>query len=263
MRSKSAITTLTIAILAGVSLGTAFAQGQLDAPIASGYLFRGLYLTEDPVFQPSLTYSAKNGIAFNTWGNMELQDDPNMYGADTAGEFSEVDLTVSYTLPVKQAGITVGVAQYLYPSATITTDSGTTGINAPATRELFVVLSLPVILAPKLSVYTDVDYNDGGIYANLGVGHDVKIKDLTLGASASIGWANDDYQAYYVGVDESAVNELTLGVKASYPINEAVSASASATYFKLLDSDIEDGAEAWWDNDGNNVMGSVGVSFTF
>lgn len=263
MRTKSLILTLAITVLFGTCLSGNLAAGtQLDVPIASGYLFRGLLLNENLVFQPSLTCAAENGFAINTWGNMDLKGE-NMFGVDEPGQFSEVDLTVSYTLPIKPVAITIGVAQYLYPSARIEGAEETVAIDIPTTRELFAVISLPVLLSPTLSVYADVNRAEGAVYANLAVSHGITVKDLSLTAKTSLGWGSSDYNAFYLGVSESTVNELTVGLNAAYPITKNVSATASVVYFTLLDSDIEDAAKAVWDNKDDNVFGSIGASFTF
>ncbi len=238
------------------------ADASIDAPVVSGYLFRGLLLNDEPVFQPMVTVAAANGFAFYTWANMPLTDQ-NMFGKDNddAFEFSEVDLIIEYShnLGLENACFSIGCAQYLYPDPTYEGAA-----DAPPTRELYLVASYATFLSPTLSLYYDVDDNDGGLYGNLKISHGLDLNEkISLGAYASVGWANSDYNTYYVGYDDSEMADLNVGVNAGYQITDTVSASASVTYSTLLESDLERAAEAVYYNDDDTVVGSIGISFAF
>lgn len=245
---------LVVLLMTGAGIGQVQAAGgSIDVTLASGYLFRGLLLNDEAVLQPMVTVSADNGFAFYTWANMDLTDQ-NMFGNDQPGQFSEVDLTIEYTPPLKiqKTSVTVGLAQYLYPN-----------VDAPSTRELYAILAFDVLLSPMLSLYFDVDDASGAFYGNLKIGHSINMNKFTLGASASIGWANSDYNGYYIGINNSAVNDLTVGTNAGYPITEAIAISASATYSTLLDPDADNAAQGIYYNDGDVLVGTIGISFAF
>jgi len=242
------------------------AGAKVEVPVVSGYLFRGLLLNDEAVVQPLVTASAANGFAVYTWGNFDLTDH-NMFGNDNSRGFSEVDLTVEYTppLPIPNATISFGCAQYLYPDPTYAIPaSPAEGVNAKPTRELYAVIATTFLLEPTLSVYFDIDSADGAFYGNFKIGQSLLKKDkITLSANASIGYANSTYNRYYLSLDRSAVNELNVGLKAIYTLNDAISFSASAAYCTLLDSKVDDAAEEVWRNDGDTVIGSVGATYSF
>ena len=245
---------LVVLLVTGAGIGQVQAAGaNIDVTLASGYLFRGLLLNDEAVLQPMVTVSADNGFAFYTWANMDLTDQ-NMFGNDQPGQFSEVDLIIEYTPPlgIKKTSVSFGLSQYLYPS-----------VNAPSTREFYAILAFDVLLSPMLSLYFDVDDASGGFYGNFKIGHSITRNKFTLGASASIGWANSDYNGYYLGLNNSAVSDLTVGINAGYPITETISISASATYSTLLDDDSDNAAQALYFNDGDVLVGMIGVSFAF
>lgn len=237
------------------------ADATIDTPFVTGYLWRGLLVNDEAVFQPMATLAASNGFAFYTWANLPLTDQ-NMFGEDKddAFEFSEVDLIIEYThnLGIEKASVSIGCAQWLYPDPTYEEE------NAAPTREIYVVASYATFLSPTLSLNYDVDDNDGGFYGNFQIGHEINLsKKISLGLNASIGWANSDFNQYYLGYDDSAFTDLTASVHSSYQLADNVSFSATVTCCTIPDSDVEDAAEATYYNDGDTVVGSVGISFSF
>ena len=77
----------------------------------SAYVWRGLTFNDGLVLQPSLDVST-GGFAVNVWGNLDI-DDYN--GAVDDGEFSEVDLTASYTWKLGPVDASLGAIEYLFP----------------------------------------------------------------------------------------------------------------------------------------------------
>lgn len=261
MRQIIGVVTILLMIIGTVTQSQA-SDVTIDAPVVSGYLFRGLLLNDEAVFQPMATLAASNGFAFYTWANLPLTDQ-NMFGKDNnnAFQFSEVDLIVEYThnLGIEKANVSIGCAQYLYPDPTYEN-----GDSASPTRELYVVASYDTFLSPTLSLYYDVEANHGGFYGNFKISHEINFTEqISLGADASIGWANSDSNKFYLGYDDSAFEDLNAGVHVGYQLTDTVAFSVAATYCTLLDSDVEDAAEALYYNDGDTLVGSFGVTFSF
>jgi len=268
MRAKVAVVLVALVVMGSCICSAGAADASINVPVTSGYLFRGLLLNDEAVFQPMLTVAGSKGFAVYVWGNMPLTDQ-NMFGADNQYEFSEVDVILEYTKSVGSdeslsANVSLVLSQYLYPDPTypVSTDPAT-ALNAQPTRELALVTQLDVLFSPTLSLYFDIDDADGAFYCNLKFSHSITRDALTVGASTSIGYANADYKEYYLGMDDGGLNELDAGLNLSYAIDKAVSVSASVTYCMLLDSDTDDAAEAAYNNDGDSIIGSVGLTVGF
>jgi len=242
------------------------AEANLDLPVNSAYVWRGQVLNNEQVFQPSLNVSAENGLSFNTWASFNLTDS---LGKDLEREFSEVDLTGSYDIPIKIVDLTVGAAEYLFPNQTLVTaneDGTTTSASVPSTREAFVTVGKEdLLLSPSASVY----YDFGQVNAFYGLvsvsqGYEVS-KELSLSATLSIGAGDSDYNKYYFGVDEAKLNDGNAKLGASYAFNKSVTLSAYAMYTYLLDSSIRDAAKenAAYFNKGDILSGGVSLGYSF
>jgi hypothetical protein len=226
----------------------------LDMPVLSSYVWRGQTLSDRPVIQPSLT-AAKSGFALNTWANYNLD---GAYQAD----FSEIDLTASYSKSVGPASLGVGVVQYTFPNQTLAVEEGE-DVGYPSTAEVYLSAGLPdVPLAPVATVYYDVDEIDG-FYGLLAVGHSFELTDkISLAASASLGAGDGDYNAGYFGVDDAALNDLTVGLALPIAVLENLTVKPAISYVYLPDSDIRDAAEAVY-GEKDAVVGSLVASYAF
>lgn len=226
-----------------------------DLPVLSAYVWRGQVLNDEAVFQPALNMT-KGGLGLNVWGNFNLTD-----AASDDPEFSEIDLTLSYGGKVGSVGYGVGVIEYLFPNTTVTTDAGSSAL--PGTRELYVSLSLPDLpIVPAVSVYRDVDEADG-TYASFSAGYCKSLADkLCLGLSASIGMADADYDRFYFGVDEAALNDANVGATLSYALLSNLTVTPGVQYTWLLDGDIKDGAEGLY-KDTSEFVGSLKLNYVF
>ena len=260
--SRIIVTVLCMASLLPATLQAA--EANLDLPVNSAYVWRGQVLNDEPVFQPSVTVSAENGLSFNTWANWNLTDS---LGKNSENEFNEVDLLVSYDVPVEVVDLTVGAAEYEYPNQTVAAEDETSSAFAlPSTREAFVTVGKEdLLLSPSASLY----YDFGAVNAFYGLvsisqGFEAT-KELTFDVTLSVGVADSDYNEYYFGTDDVALNDGNAKIGATYAFNESISVSGYAMYTYLLDSDIRDAAK---DNDayfnkGDILSGGVSLAYGF
>ena len=238
--------------------GTAVAESEvgvgLDVAALSSYVWRGQTLNDKMVVQPSLTAS-KAGFAINTWAN---------YNVDGAydGDFSEVDLTASYSQAVGPVALGAGLVQYTFPNQTLAVEDGE-DVAYPGTVEVYASAGLPdVPLAPTLTVYRDVDEIDG-TYGMVAVGHSFELAEkVSLSLSASLGAADADYNAGYFGVDDAALNDLTVGAALPFAVLENLTVKPAISYVYLPDSDVRDAAEEVYGED-DAVVGSLTASYAF
>lgn len=240
------------------------AEATLDLPVNSAYVWRGQVLNDEAVLQPSLSVSAENGLSFSTWANWNLTDS---LGENAENEFNEVDITVSYDIPVEVVDVSVGIADYEYPNQTVAAaDETSSAFALPSTREAFVTVGKEdLILSPSLGVYYDFGQVNSFYYlVGVSQGYDVS-EELSLTASLSLGAADSEYNKYYFGVESSRLNDGNAKLAASYAFNESISLNAYAMYTYLVDSAIRDAAKdnAAYFNKGDIVSGGVSLGYTF
>lgn len=263
---KVASKKMMVGLVAGLlsapgALWAAETSVSLDVPALSAYVWRGQVLNDEFVLQPSMTVS-KGGFTFNYWQNFGLTDAQT--GDDF--EFTEHDISVSYnfTCPVTGAGITLGVVNYDFPNQSISDEHAEHISLVNDTREAFAVIGFgDVVLKPTLSVYYDFKEADG-FYASLGVAHSFElVKDkATLDLGFSTGAGSSDYNAFYFGQDDDALNDGNVSLAIPFKPCSAITLTPAIQYTWLWDSEIEDAAEGLY-KDTDQVIGSIKASYTF
>jgi hypothetical protein len=231
-------------------------EASVDLAVFSAYVWRGQVLTEDVVAQPSLTVS-KYGFTLNWWGNFNFDDD----ATGDEYEFSEHDISISYgtTCPLTGADLSLGIVNYDFPNVLVDDGAGNNSLVMDTVEAQLIIAFSEVLLAPTLLVAYDFKEGDG-FYFNFGLSHSLELAEkVSLGLSASIGFADSDYNTYYFGVDDSAFNDANIGVELPIALTENLTITPSLTYTFLVDSDIEDAAEGLY-LDKDQLWGGVTAS---
>jgi hypothetical protein len=221
----------------------------VTADFFSKYIWRGQNLVDDWVLQPGTNVSYK-GITASAWGNLDLTDE-NYH----KGEFSEVDLTLDYSMQVPGVDFlsySLGVIYYDFP------------VNGAGddTWEIYWGFGLDFLASPSVMVYHDVDEAEG-TYVSFGIGHSFENVvelgpdvGLAVDLSASLGWGSSGYNKSYWGPDKSALNDLVLS--AAFPFEVAgFTVTPSVNYVTLMSDDIRS-PNAYHSND----MWFAGVGFS-
>ncbi len=219
----------------------------IDAAYNSKYVWRGIAVVDDHVFQPSVTIGYGN-LSLNVWGSRDLTSENG-----SAGDFTEIDYTIDYSWSHDDLGFSVGAIYYDFPH-----DGGA------GTYEVYGAASLDVMLSPTLTLYADIDEADG-MYATFGVGHSFRglwqpLKDVSLGldVGASVGLGSSNYNDFYFGVDETALTDALVSVGWPLQIGERWTLTPSVCFSQLLDGDIRDALS----ND-SNMWGGISLAFSF
>lgn len=237
MRMVKAMVVAATVMAMGPSLRAAEASLSLD--LANAYIFRGATFNDGAVLQPGVEVGGLGGLSVGVWGNLDLDD---YDGAVADGQFQEVDLFGSYSIPVECMDLSVGYTEYLYPSG-----------GGDADREVGVSAGVAVA---GVDLGAGFFYGvDGGIqdslYVELSAAKGFALTDaigLDLGATLS-----------YVSPDEGedGFSHYTASVGLSY-----MAVSASVAYVGQIDDDVlpdvEDGGA--YDVD---VLGTIGASVAF
>ena len=254
--------TVPLVLVFTTALCAAARASDISVDVLSAYVWRGQVLNDEAVVQPAVTAETPFGLSLNAWANVDLTG-----LNDQSGDINEVDLLVSYALPLGEeapVSVEIGAVTFIFPLEGDYVDetTGETLAKDADTVEAFLTIEGNCILAPSLSVNYDVDEVDGW-YLSAGIGHEMQLRErLALEAAASIAYATGNYNDYYFGVDDGAMNDGNLSLGATFAATEAVSVGARVAYSMFLDSDIEDGADTFYHGD-NLFYGGVNLTYSF
>jgi len=215
--------------------------------VNSAYVWRGITFNDSFVAQPSVDVAHESGLGFNVWGNYDLDDYST--GGQTivdSGEFSEIDLTVSYAVPVEGFDLGVGLIEYLFPEAGADTN----------TREVYAAVGFDLGGGLSTGGFIAYDFDEiEDFYANISAayGHDVS-EELSVELAGLIGFAGNDFSS---GTDSGA-HEWQVSLSGAYALSDATELGAFVTYTDSVDDDVLVDAAADVD-----VFGGVSVYYSF
>jgi hypothetical protein len=208
---------------------TAYSQMELSSPgsavttsasldVASAYVFRGQTLNKGSVLQPALSIESTNGLAVGVWGNMDIdKNEANTEG----GQFSEIDINISYNLPLptEMMEIKLGAREYTYPGAVVATPD-----DSASDREMMMVVSARTPFSPTASVH----YGTQGsmkrdIYSEFSVNEELWSQgDLDLSAALIAGYVDHDSEDLKDGMTHGMVSLAAAYGISNVSINQLV-----------------------------------------
>lgn len=246
---------LAIVVVLFVSIGSAYAEdikaaGYASADIMSNYVWRGQKLSNTWVIQPSvgITYGV---LGVNLWGNYD--SDSKIDEGSGHGEFTETDLTVSYTRSLDKWTFGAG---YIYYALN----------NANDTQELYLSVSYDTLLKPSLALYYDFDEGNGAfLVASIGHSFEVaKDTNLNLGASVSYNIKNKVMGFDKDGDDFSNFYNAELSSSLNIPVWKAIIVTPKIAYSFPLSNDAEDAIEKISDDGDKDIFyGGVNITLSF
>lgn len=244
MRNKVIMTALALAFttLGAQQAVAADATAALD--INSAYVWRGLTFNDGLVLQPSMDVSA-GGFGFNVWGNFDVDDYDDTLDSN---EFSEVDLTASYSHALGPVEVSVGIIEYLFPA------------GGDSTTELFVGAGYEIGAGFSVSaeLYYDIDQVED-YYATLGVGYAIDFNDaLGMELGAMISYAGEDFASIYGGGTDSGFFNYGLSAALSYSVSEALSVGVNINVADSVDDDVLPDSSV-----DTTVYGGASISYSF
>jgi len=233
-----------------------------EASLLSSYVFRGMVLNNDAVMQPQVTVE-HYGVSFNIFGNYDIGS--NFDGVSS--DFSEIDCTLAYELPlaIEDLVVSVGLTHYTFPNVTVggAARESTTEIFAKGTLKTLENLEIPVI--PSMTIFGDVD-EVNGTYVLFDVYVPYQITpELSSQFGFSAGYGNTAYNDFYFGQGQGIDadwNDFNFNGALSYAVTDDLTASANLTYTVLNGGAIEDGADAIYEDDEKLWCG-LSVAYDF
>ncbi len=233
-----------------------------EAALVSSYVWRGQVYNNDFVVQPQLTI-AHYGFSLNIWGNYDLGNNVN----GVSGDFSEIDTSLAYSLPIdiSEVAFDVGIINYDFPANGDTGISGV-GFSSKSTTELFLsatVLSWSDVVIPSVTMFGDID-EANGTYFLFDVVAPFEVSEyLAVEGGISAGYGNTSYNDYYFGGSQDAGwNDYNFYGNASYVIQEGLTASLNLTYTMLEGGSIGDAADSIYEAK-EKFWGGVNIAYDF
>ena len=218
----------------------------LDLTYNSKYVWRGIQVTPDPVFEPAVTVGYK-GLTLNVWANMDTTDVHS-----NENQFNEIDYTLDYSFDWEKLTFSVGGIHYMFPQ-----------LHVADTTEAYVGIGLNVLTSPKLTVYQDLDEHEG-TYLALSFGHtfedvwkprnDIR---MSVDLGVTLAWGSDKHNRFYYGAGAGWA-DTTVHLGLPVKIGDHVTITPAVNYMWLLDDGI---TKSLGDDDAFWAGVTFGVSF--
>ena len=262
--------TMALLLLAAVAAPASAraAEGTIYADVLSAYVYNGLQYNDEAVFQPGLDVAGPFGFGYSLWANMDLTDNPASTAPNTAGEWSEVDLSLSWTAPsVGPVTFSAGGLYYIYPQSSSTVATNAEGAvesvsQAPAdgSYQVFAKAAADLPLAPAAKFCHELDNTDDWIVL-FTVGHGFDLMDkLALNLGAVLGFAGEYYVESNYGSDTGAAfTHAQFDAALSYALSDKASVALKGSYSSLVDGDVRDAVAS----DKDIFFGGVNASYSF
>lgn len=268
---KKCILMLIVAVLLAPAIASA-AEATLAADFLSAYVSKGRIGDDHPVFQPEFYVAGPYGFAADVWATMSLADSDNAsWDPNTRGEWTEIDLDLSWTVPWSEdawAFLTLGGTYFVYPQALDEYIEGEP--RKPASDGDYCVYAKVtgnVLLSPSIKFAHNLNASDNW-EVELGLGHDFPvpgIDPLSLSLGAVLGIAGEGYMDVNFGEDlGTSFNFVQVSAALNYAVNDSLTLSLKGFYSSLLDSDTRDivkDTDLYKKND--YFYGGVAASYTF
>lgn len=257
MLRRTLLGAVLVAVIGSAAPRSAPAQATVGADLGlfSGYVWRGISVTNRPVGQPNAYVAFPAGgttVTVGGWANVDLgrydeSDDFSQSGGVSGFNLAEFDPWAEVSVPAGKATLTGGVVGYVFPNDFGATDD----LN---TWEVYGKVGLAVPLSPKLAVYYDVDKVNGA-YLEGSVAHSVPLGSvsLALGALAGLsagqaeaddpGELNNFVENGFTHLDLSAGVPFTAGMFAITPVVHFVVNGDEVTKFTAPGE--EDDVKVW------------------
>jgi hypothetical protein len=235
-------------------------SGECSVELLSAYIWRGLVLTENPVYQPYVNL----GVNLKEYGRLFTDIAANFNtttrpGHTHCGGLDEIEYVVGYEYEIRSLKLAIAHTWWTYPSVTDSAYEASTreiNLNAEFANDYVVPF-----------VEVDIDYaRADGIYGIMGLRKEVQVVDqLMAGVELTIGAGTNPYTDYYFeNNSKSGLVDGNIALYSQFDITDHIFLSAKIAYTALLDSDIQ-GVYPEYDNNpkDNMIWGGITFGVTF
>lgn len=199
MRKVSGLVALAAMLVAPSVLAW---DGSLDLSAQSAYIWRGMALNTEPVFQPSLTL-AQGGFSASVWANADLTGD-----LGHRFELNEVDYWLDYTQELEHFDVSLTLYDYTFPHSA-----------SASTQEVWIGATWKTVFSPSLTIVRDINAAKGTYLLLTGTQTLGVLKcpgSDGLGLTVNMGRATRQYvRSYFPGVESDHVDDI--GARLEWP----------------------------------------------
>ncbi len=253
LRGSALILTILLTLI--VSIGNLYANetktsGSASVDVMSNYVWRGQKLSNSWVIQPAVAISY-GVFGANIWANYD--SDSKIDEGDGHGEFTETDITLSYTRSMDKWTFGAGFIYYALN-------------NANDTQEVYLSASYDTLLIPTLTLYYDFDEGNGA-FITASISHTIEVMkgiNWNLGALASYNINNK-----VMGIDEdgdsfSNFYNAEISTSLNIPVWKAITLTPKVAYSFPLSNDAKEAIKIISDDGDKNILyGGINLSLSF
>jgi hypothetical protein len=226
---------------------------EADASYFSKYVWRGLNIKDDHVFQPSFTLGYKDFSA-TLFGSMDLTNvSEEALGQDVSYEFTEVDISLDWYHEWEYVTGMGGIVHFVYPNT-----------GERHTTELYAGVTWNTLLSPTVTLYWDVDTVSRSLYTEFSLSHSFEglwnyneHTYINLDLTGMLGHGNSEHNNYNYGGDKSAFSDFSLSAALPIVLDDYWKATLSVNYTSILNETIRDALG----NNQDNLFVQVGCTF--
>jgi hypothetical protein len=225
----------------------------------SAYVWRGVIITEEPVWQPNASLAAN----FGDYGSLSAALFANFNATTRAnrnqcGGLDEIDYVIGYEVDVSFLTLGIGHTWWTFPSVTDSKyDSSSREINLSAEIDNDYVVPF---------VEVDIDYAEAdGIYGLAGLRKEIKVVDqLMVGAEVSLGAGTNPYTDYYFGNNsKTGLVDGNIALYTQFDITDNLYVGAKLVFTAVLDSELQDVYPEYDPQDNHMIWGGFTLGATF
>lgn len=199
----------------------------VEADFVSQYVWRGIALSDGPVLQPSMWFSAY-GATFTVWGNFVLNDEANQ------GQLNEIDFNLGYVYQHKNFFIGSLFLFYLYPHQDVAaTGEGSVILGfQKGPFKIFTVQLVDIVAAP------------GAYFGLAGASFEKELHSrFSLKTSLGVGWANGKFNEVYFEVPKAKANVLAWTLDFNWAVRDPLFLRPHMKVTTLLSSNLKESVD--------------------
>lgn len=224
-----------------------------ESELCSKYIFRGIVLEDDYVFQPAV-YAGYDGfgkagtISTGVWFNFTMPQKRSLFNEEI-GEYeffrrpftyNETDIYLMHELTYRKLTVKNTFAVYLFTSET----------GYPNTTEYIMNLSYPAgPLSLQNEFACDISAYPGAFVFTHGVGWEGAVTPaLSLSTAVNLVWAGNRYNGVNAGEETTAINSFGFDASVTYSHNAGFYSRLRYQYNMIPDSRLRQtyGYDTWF-----------------
>ncbi len=227
--------------------------------VYSAYVWRGVIITEEPVWQPNASLAAN----FGDYGSLSAALFANFNATTRAnrnqcGGLDEIDYVIGYEVDVSFLTLGIGHTWWTFPSVTDSSyDHSSREINLSAEIDNEYVVPF---------VEVNIDYAEAeGLYGLAGLRKEIQVVDqLMVGAEVSLGAGTNPYTDYYFGNNsKTGLVDGNIALYTQFDITDNLYVGAKLVFTAVLDSDLQDVYPEYDPQDNHMIWGGFTLGATF